>query len=163
MTGSDRPFRRPPSDTDSESFDEESFSGNLGVAGDPSQPLILDPELHESVWKPWHQAGMDPVNDDAADASDVGSPPMALQNARRQRGGWMMAGTLVVGVIAAFVFPSVLQQPFSAAQTLVMDIPDRPSLSWTAESGQRCLGNIDTDHMILSNTYRVWSLDLRTR
>lgn len=58
MTGSDRPFRRPTPGTGSDSSDAESLGEDSGVTGDELAPRILDPELHQSVWKPWDEPGV---------------------------------------------------------------------------------------------------------
>ncbi len=163
MTGSDRPFRRPYSGTECEPSDDESSSENPGVNNDAPKPLILDPELHQSVWKPWEGPGVDSAAGREEDTPAAGPPAAtSLRLTRRKRVVWMMAGALAVVLIVALLIPSITRQPFAVAQPLVMSLPTQPTMSWTAEGGNQCARSFSEDHMIMSDDHRVWSLDLRS-
>ncbi len=157
MTHSDQPFRRSPHGAD---------DGEPGApvppstpAGDNirSAPIILDPEFHQSVWKPWQSSMERPQG------SGEGSGTTGTSHSGRQRPmHWVLAG-VAVALIMVVVLPALMSRSSVAApQPLIQDMPTRPTMSWKADGGQQCQESIDAHHLIMYDTHRVWSLDLRT-
>lgn len=176
MTDPDQPFRRqkvahPPTHIEA-ATPEENHAPATGVEG---EPLILDPELHQSVWKPWlDAAGSRPA------PSDIDTEAATV--IRRSR-GWtrrVFIGLAAVGVlvlVSPVVTPPSLQTPPVRPTPLLEDISTTPGITWSAPSGRQvCNTGPDEDHVILvqpakvyteasrnpSESSRLWSLDLRT-
>ncbi len=77
--------------------------------------------------------------------------------------GSLVGAVVIVSLIAVMLLPSLVSRSSPIAESpLVVDLPTLPTLSWSAEEGQRCGADMDEDHMIMFQTYRVWSLNLRT-
>lgn len=157
MTHSDQPFRRPPHGAD------DGKSGAPVVpstpVGDnlPVGPIILDPDFHQSVWKPWRSSS-DDAQESGKESGTTGTPHSTRQRPLR----WLLAAG-VVALIMVVVLPALMSRSSVAApQPLIEDMPSLPTLSWKADGGQQCQESIDAHHLIMYNTHRVWSLDLRT-
>lgn len=150
MTDPDQPFRRPQqANVSGGNMTVTSEQASTPVTEASYEPLILDPELHQSVWKPWQ--------DDRG-----GSSPYA----RHTKGKRARTTVIVVAIgmalvlVAAVVVPRLLHTPTWRSQPLVVDMPTRPGIDWSSASGQPCLNPPDEDQAILTDSRRVWSLDL---
>ncbi len=164
MSSPDRPFQRPiPPWGDAENDPESPTDASIATH---AKPTILDPDFHQSVWKPWNAPQPAVENDDEqGGGSDVTPQENSPRISRhRRRTGWtaLVAGLVVLTV--ALALPLLEGWAFDAASPLVVNMPELPSLSWSAKGGEPCAENFTKDHMILSDTHtqRVWSLDLRS-
>lgn len=157
MTDPDQPFRRPhdahPSDAVTSGAPEQA--GNVGT-GAPEGPLILDPELHQSVWKPWQ----DPAEPSLIDGDDGSSTTRRMK--RRGARTAIIVGALGIAVtlVAALVVPRLAPPPVWWSKPLVTDMPTKPEVVWSSAGGTSCPNSPDEDQAILTDTTRVWSIDL---
>lgn len=157
MTDPDQAFRRGHNANlsgDNEQGVPEQSSASPGAS---HEQLILDPELHPSVWA----RGQGPSG-----GSQHGPTRRALstQAKRRRTRTAIIAGALGVALalVAAVVVPRLLHTPTWRSQPLVVDFSTRPEIAWSSAGGQPCATNPDADQAILSDNGRVWSLDLST-
>ncbi len=150
MTDPDQPFRRSQqghvSGDNRTVVPEQSGTPVIGASDDP---LILDPELHQSVWKPWQD--------------ERGSSSLTARHTKGKRARTaIIVGALgmVLVLVAAVVVPGLLHTTTWRAQPLVVDMPTTPEIAWSSPLGQPCVNSPDEDQAILTDTRRVWSLDL---
>lgn len=132
------------------------------AGGSPSEPTILDPAFHQSVWKPWAQREVpESVVDDEGN-QDTGESHAVSTPGRRRVVGWasLVAGTVVLAV--AIVGNLTTPRPYDATPPLVNNMASAPTVAWTAEGSEACPGGFTKDHMILTDSSRVFSVDLRT-
>lgn len=164
MTRSDQPFERPfSSNRPGSPVSPEPDTGASGNTGDASMapPMFLDPELHPSVWRERDPSpAAEPTSPEVHAPEESSGPDQPVDHRRRRRAGWISVVAGVVALALAAV-PTLLQQPFDATPPVVLSMPTLPTLSWTAAAGEPCAQHFTDDHMILSDSERVWSLDLR--
>lgn len=119
--------------------------------------MVLDPEFHQSVWKPWE----DHVGHNVDDNEAAGSGASSRTGLRLSM---IIAAAVVVavGLAAALVVLPRSLPPTHRFQTLVNDIATQPQTAWSSEGGEPCFDPPNQDEAILSDDSRVWSLDLET-
>lgn len=164
MTSGDQPFRRPPSGADGERIGSPVPGIGSQQRGTGAEPVILDPEFHQSVWKPWQTHASQHATVTDLEPSSPRWPPAPASRLlmNRRRALWLaLAGMGAVGLATALLLPSLLLPDPPVMDPPAMDLPTRPVVAWSAEYGEACL-LLDADHTILSNNGTVWSLDLRT-
>jgi len=157
MTDSDLPFLRPA--LEAVSGDTTRVESELAGAREAQEPIILDPELHQSVWKPWQQEpGGSPQDDGGDESSTVGH--MQGEGVRTT----FIVGALgfALALVVAVVVRVPLDTPTWWSQPLVMDMPTKPDFAWTSEGGRPCPNPPNEDQAVLTDTRRVWSLDLNS-
>lgn len=147
-----QPFRRP---------DPNECVGQPGgptVVHREEEPVVLDPEFHQSVWRPWE----DPSPPANGDDDETGSDRSTGTGLRR--GALIGAASLLAfGLIVALVVPRMEHPQTYWFQTLVQDIRTQPGIAWSSEAGEPCLDPPNQDEAILTDdSSRVWSLDLET-
>ncbi len=164
MSSPDRPFQLPlPRSKDAQNDPESPTDAPITTH---AKPTILDPDFHQSVWKPWNALQPAVENDDEhvgdADATPGWNSPRMSH--RRRRSGWTAVAAGVVVLTVALALPLLAGQAFDATAPLVVNMPELPSLSWSSKGGEPCAESFTEDHMILSDTHtqHVWSLDLRS-
>ncbi len=158
MTEPDQPYKRPRPDAEHVADGEPGFEGSRSSSppgGD--DPVTLDPEFHQSVWKPWqHPDGASPVDSD--------QPWIPPSPARRGRGHtvivWVAIGA-ILALLVALVIPQLMQTPTWRLIPLVEDLPNEPEIAWSVDAGEPCPVGMGNDHAVMYTTKRVWSLDLR--
>lgn len=156
MSDPDQPFRRPQgASVRADSTTSAVHQSGVDRAGAAAEPVVLDPDFHQSVWKPWDEE-TDPGTDDVDRALGTGTKQ------RRLRRTVILASTGVALVVAAALLVPPLLRPHDwRDQPLVVDMFSKPEVSWRSEGGQTCTGQPQEDQAILSDTHRVWALDLR--
>ncbi len=154
MTDPNGVFRRPdPREPDGSPPVPPASSSQQVTA--PQEPVILDPEFHQGVWKPWEEP------EDATPITD-GDQPNASKASSRHRVAAMVA-TIGVGValLVAVILPQFSEPTSYSFMPVVEDIMTEPEIAWSADIGQRCYPQLDADHAVMWDSGRVWSLDLR--
>ncbi|MDO5737003.1 MAG: hypothetical protein Q4P15_11065 [Propionibacteriaceae bacterium] len=116
--------------------------------------MILDPEFHQSIWKPWQS----PVADAAATAEPA-MPPRPRRALVRALVVVAAIGVTMALVLAA-VIPRLLDSRGWQEESYVKHMPTQPQIAWTSEGAQPCGETQNGDHAILKDARRVWSLDL---
>lgn len=166
MTDPDQPFRRP-SHSDLRDDAGEVTNGEVipQETGSRAEPLILDPELHPSVWKAWEAPKRPNAEDHGTDdavAEDVPEPPIQAKHSVARLSIIAVSFAGVLALVAALLLPRLLV-PVAAldAMPFVEDMFTQPEIAWTAEGGDPCYPYLDEDHVVLTGTDRVRSLDLR--
>ena len=135
-------------------------------------PVVLDPDFHESVWTPWERSEAGASPGPAAETFDVTGHPVAAASAdaplefpgprgRVSRVGMVSAVAGALVLVAALTIPQ-LHTPTGPSSPLVADMMTQPEIAWSVDAGESCSAELDEDHAIMSTTRRVWSLDLRT-
>ncbi len=159
MTDPDHPFRRPRPAVDRTGGDETPPTTPPSALGD--DPVILDPDFHQTVWTPWEQkeATGPPNTVGYADPTSPSLPPKF--GVARTTIMWAFVGA-TLALVAALAIPPLLQTPTWRPSPLVQDLATEPGIAWSVDAGENCPAGPDEDHAIMWTTKRVWSLDLRT-
>ncbi|RMB60015.1 hypothetical protein [Tessaracoccus antarcticus] len=162
MTDPDQPFRRPQNDPAHGDAVEGPAAAAASVPATDANPIILDPDFHQSVWKPWEE----PVHA----APGAGHPDAAPVTPITRPVVWapLLLGLVIVALVVAFVVPGTRSQPSPwRLEPLVADMETGPEIAWTSAGGIECASPPqEGDHTILTDAQRVWSIDLtngRTR
>ena len=98
MTDPHHPFRRPdPNGSGDQSGNRVNPDDGPLEAPESAEPAVLDPEFHQSVWKPWEDGTTPtPEGDTPAHLTSVEQPP--VQRKRRL----LIAGAVAVAAVVAF-------------------------------------------------------------
>ncbi|MEO7588993.1 MAG: hypothetical protein ABIS84_13325 [Arachnia sp.] len=166
MTDADQPFRRPvPGQTLPDDVHPPAVDNTCTASLPAAEPVILDPEFHQSVWKPWDaMASMGALHPDGGTspgATTVPPPaPMGSRRAPRMAIAAVAVG-LALAVALALLIPGLLHAPRWTPSSIVEDLASTPEVAWSAEGGQPCDPQLDEDHAVMTARQRVWSLDLR--
>lgn len=162
MIGDDRPFKRPSPEVEPDPADPSGRDTSRTGPERADDSRILDPDFHQGVWKPWQADSVEHVSPREDDPSP-GAQSEPASPLKTSRVLWITVGVTAVLLTAALALPSLLQpdSPEPEQNPIVNDLVGSPVLTWSADYGDACLPQ-DPDHVVLSDTDRVWSLDLRT-
>ncbi|RMB60016.1 hypothetical protein [Tessaracoccus antarcticus] len=165
MTHPDEPFRRPSPTGAPHDDQAPTHERPASELPPPAEPMILDPEFHQSVWNPWEApAGVVGSHADEGTANGATAvTPRVLLGARRVPGVAIVAVAvgIVVAIALAPLIPGLRHSPGWPPSLIVEDLTSTPEIAWRAEGGQRCDAPLDEDHAVMTAHQRVWSLDLR--
>ncbi len=152
-----QPFRKPRSSSASEDGRDAPDIVAGGENARIEEPVVLDPEFHQSVWKPWQQ----PTDQSSPDSTGPTTTPVPATHHRRARTILLGSAVIVMVLVAALIVPGFLGAKTCRRDSLVQDMSTTPHVAWTAQGGQHCYATPDDDHAIFSDTTSVWSMDLR--
>ncbi|MDO5737004.1 MAG: hypothetical protein Q4P15_11070 [Propionibacteriaceae bacterium] len=157
MTDPDQPFRRPLPGQSPPGHDSDVNSVPRPNGGDP---VILDSEFHQSIWRPWEKqvAPVPTPYSTEGEATPTGTAPL-----RRAPRKTTVALSVAAGLalVLALVIPSLLETSPQTMPPLVKDMTSTPTIAWSADAGEPCHDELDVDHSVMTAAGRVWSLDLR--
>lgn len=162
VTGDDQAFKRPSPADGPQPADTSVQDGAQADPEPAADSRVLDPDFHQGVWKPWQA---DPVEHSSPE-EHVPSPDAPSEPASRSKASrplWIAVGAVALLLVGALTLPTVLQpnSPEPNRNPIINDLVRSPVVSWSADYGDVCLP-LDPNHVVLSDTDRVWSLDLRT-
>lgn len=158
MTEPDQPYRRPRPDAEHDADGKSSLLEGSTSSSPPmgDDPVILDPEFHQSVWKPWQE----PAEASPLDSDQHGSPSSRARGLGRTVIMWLGIGAMLA-LVAALLIPQLMQTPTWRLVPLVEDLPSEPQIAWSVDAGEPCAVGMGNDHAVMYTPKRVWSLDLR--
>lgn len=157
MSDADQPFRRPTDGFNADANPREPVPNPSPSEAAPSHPVLLDPELHQSVWKPWQNSAS--ISAAAGKMSHRGVDPHE-RNVNRV----VLVGALVVivALLVALIIPGLLAPPEPSPEPLLPDIREKPAITWTSEAADYWCATDDPDHVVLTTERRIWSINLES-